>query len=138
MVDMICEIDPCYKKYVLTNKKTGKKKLYGKLTKAVYGTLLGGILFYQKLSGQLYEWVYKQNPYDLYIFNKMVNGEQLTIQFHVDDLKCSHPLIINFLRSYYRILYSHFGNPIACSLLGGVIPSQNSGYKITRLYPSLC
>ena len=55
MVNMICEIDPSYKKYVLTNKKTGKKELYGKLTKAVYGTLLGVILFYQKLTGQLYD-----------------------------------------------------------------------------------
>ena len=90
MVDMICEIDPCYKNYFLTNKKTGKKKLYGKLTKAVYGTLLGAILFYQKLSGQLYEWGYKQNPYDPCTFNKMINGEQLTIQFHVDNLKYSH------------------------------------------------
>ena len=35
MVDMICDIDTSYKKFVLTNNKTGKKKLYGKLTKAV-------------------------------------------------------------------------------------------------------
>ena len=55
MVIMTCDVDPVYKKFVLINKKTGKKKLYGKLTKAVYGTLLGAILFYQKLSGQLYE-----------------------------------------------------------------------------------
>ena len=46
MVDMICDIDPCYKKFVLTNKRTGKKKLYGKFTKAVYGTLLGANIFY--------------------------------------------------------------------------------------------
>ena len=37
MVDMICEIDPCYKEYVLSNNKNGRKKLYGKLTKVVYG-----------------------------------------------------------------------------------------------------
>ena len=86
IVKMICEIDPNYLKYVLTNKRTGKQKLYGKLTKAVYGTLLGAILFYQKLSGQLYEWGYTQNPYDPCTFNKTVNGQQLTIQFHVDDL----------------------------------------------------
>ena len=61
MVDMICDIDPAYKKFVLINKETGKKKLYGKLTKAVYGTLLGAIFFYQKLSGQLYKWGYEQN-----------------------------------------------------------------------------
>ena len=89
MVDIICDIDPSYKKCILINKKTGKKKLYGKLTKAVYGTLLGAILFYQKLSGQFYDWGYKQNSYDPCTFNKTVNGEQLTIQFHVDDLKCS-------------------------------------------------
>ena len=51
MVKIICKIDPCYKKYVLANKKTGKKKLYGKLIKAVYGTLLGAIIFHQKLNG---------------------------------------------------------------------------------------
>ena len=48
MVDMICDIDPNYKKFILINKKTGKKNLYGKLIKAVHGTLLGAILFYQK------------------------------------------------------------------------------------------
>ena len=58
MVKMICDIDPNYLKYVLTNKRTGKQKLYRKLTKAVYGTLLGAILLYQKLSGRLYEWGY--------------------------------------------------------------------------------
>ena len=58
--------------------------------KTVYGTLLGAILFYQKLSGQLYNWRNKQNPYDPCTFNKTVNGQQLTIQFHVDDLKLSH------------------------------------------------
>ena len=50
MVKMICEIGPSYKKYVLTNNTTGKKRLYRKLTNAVYGTLLGAILFYQKLN----------------------------------------------------------------------------------------
>ena len=42
------------------------------------------------MSGQLYEWGYEQNPYDSCTFNKMTNGKQLTIQFHIDDLKCSH------------------------------------------------
>ena len=79
MVKMICKINPNYFKYVLTNKRTGKQKLYGKLTKAVYGTLLGAILFYQKLSGQLYKWGYTQNPYNPCTFNKTVNGQQLTI-----------------------------------------------------------
>jgi hypothetical protein len=30
------------------------------------------------------------NPYHPFVWNKMVNGKQLTIVFHVDDCKLSH------------------------------------------------
>ena len=43
-VKMICKFDLSYKKYVLTSNATEKKRLYEKLTKAVYGTFLGAIL----------------------------------------------------------------------------------------------
>jgi hypothetical protein len=89
MVSMICDIDPEYKKDVVYG-KNGRKYLYAKLTKAVYGTLLGAILFYEKLSKQLEDWGYVPNCYDRCTFNKMVDGNQVTIQFHVDDLKISH------------------------------------------------
>ena len=69
MVDMICHIDPKYKKNVIYRGK--KKIIYAKLTKAVYGTLLGAILFYEKLSKQLIEWGYVQNNYDACTFNKV-------------------------------------------------------------------
>ena len=52
--------------------------------------MLGAILFYEKLKKQLEDWDFEQNPYDECTFNKMVDGEQLTVQFHVDDLKASH------------------------------------------------
>ena len=74
----------------LLQKTTSKKRLYGKLTNVVYETLLGAILFYQRLSCQLYEWGYKQNPYDPCIFNKTIDGQHMTIQFHVDNLGMSH------------------------------------------------
>jgi hypothetical protein len=89
MVSMICDIDPKYKNNIVYG-KNGKKYVYAKLTKAVYGTLLGAILFYQKLSKQLEDWGYVPNCYDRCTFNKMVEGHQITIQFHVDDLKISH------------------------------------------------
>jgi hypothetical protein len=89
MVSMICDIDPKYKKNVIYGKNS-RKFIYAKLTKAVYGTLLGAILFYEKLTKQLEEWGYEPNCYDRCTFNKMVNGNQITIQFHVDDLKISH------------------------------------------------
>ena len=31
-----------------------------------------------------------QNKYDMCTFNKMVNGEQITVQFHIDDFQVSH------------------------------------------------
>jgi hypothetical protein len=89
MVSMICDIDSKYKKNVVHG-KNGRKYMYAKLTKAVYGTLLGAILFYKKLSKQLTDWGYKPNCYDRCTFNKMIDGNQVTIQFHVDDLKISH------------------------------------------------
>ena len=54
MIKIICEIDPSYEKYVLTHKTARKKRLYGKLTKAVYGTLLGAILFCFGVSGRTF------------------------------------------------------------------------------------
>ncbi|MGK3737709.1 MAG: hypothetical protein ACI90V_004556, partial [Bacillariaceae sp.] len=89
MVSMICDIDPNHAKNIVYG-KNGKKYLYAKLTKAVYGTLLGAILFYEKLSKQLTDWGYEPNCYDRCTFNKMIDGNQITIQFHVDDLKISH------------------------------------------------
>ena len=67
-----------------------RQLLYGQLVKAVHQTLLGAIIFYQKLLGQLIERGFEMNPHNECTFKKTVNGEQLTIQFHVNDLKASH------------------------------------------------
>jgi hypothetical protein len=89
MVSMICDIDSKYKKKIVYG-KNGRKYMYAKLTKAVYGTLLGAILFYEKLSKQLIDWGYEPDCYDRCTFNKMIDGKQITIQFQVDDLKLLH------------------------------------------------
>ena len=67
-----------------------RKLLVGKVTKAIYGILLGAVLFYNKLKGVLPKMGFEMNDYDECTFNKMINGKQCTIQFHVDDLKLSH------------------------------------------------
>ena len=90
MVKMICETDPNYRKYFITSKTTWKENMYGKLTKAMYGTVLGSILFYRKLSSQLYECGYEWNPYDPCNFNKTINKQPMIIQFYVNNFKCSH------------------------------------------------
>ena len=90
MVDMICEIDPTYIDKIRWSKDKKKKLLYGWLIKAVFGTLLRAIIFYTKLSKHLTDHDFVQNEYDMCTFNKMVNGEQISVQFHVDDLKVLH------------------------------------------------
>ena len=90
---MLCQIKPEYKKLIkYSRRKNGKttRTLIGKVTKAIYGTLLGARLFYDKLKGILIEMGFKINAYDECTFNRMINGKQCTIQFHVDDLKLSH------------------------------------------------
>ena len=52
MVDMILKIKPEYRKFVVKT-RSGSKYLIGKLLKGVYGTLLGAILFYNKLKNYL-------------------------------------------------------------------------------------
>ena len=93
MVKMLCQIKPEYQKLVqYTKMKNGRtrKVLVGKITKAIYGTLLGAILFYKKLRGVLMDMGFQTNKFDECTFNKMINGYQCTIQVHVDDLKLSH------------------------------------------------
>jgi hypothetical protein len=89
MVDMICQIEPKYVKCIKYGRNK-RKWMIGKLSKAIYGTLLGARLFYDKLRGLLEDWDFIINDYDECTFNKMVDGKQLTVQFHVDDLKISH------------------------------------------------
>ena len=43
-----------------------------------------------------------KNKHDMCTFNKVVNGKQITVQFHVDDLKVSHKdgtVLQNFLNN---------------------------------------
>ena len=56
MVEMLCQIKPEYWKLIQHTKiKNGgmRKVLVGKLSKKMYGTLLGAVVFYNKLKGVL-------------------------------------------------------------------------------------
>ena len=93
MVEMLCQIKPEYQKLIYhTKTKNGdtRKVLVSKITKAIYKTLLGGVLFCNKLKGVLVNMSFKMNEYDKCTFNKMISGYQCTIQMHVDKLKLSH------------------------------------------------
>ena len=52
--------------------------------------LKSAMLFYLKLVDNLKKIGCEINPYDPCVMNKNVGGSQLTITWHVDDLKVSH------------------------------------------------
>ena len=87
-VDILCEIDPIYWDHTVT--EGNQKVLYVHITKAIYRVLVSAMLFYCKLTRALLSYGFELNPYDPCVANKMVNGEQLSICWHVDDLKSSH------------------------------------------------
>ena len=61
------------------------------LLKTLYGTLRAARLFWQKLSRQLIEvWGLTPNKYDDCVVNKTIKGHQITVVWHMDDLKVSH------------------------------------------------
>ena len=78
-----------YRRYVVTDSR-GESILFVKLQKALYGMLKSALLFYKKLAVDLVSHGFKINPYDPCVVTKDIQGKQMTICWHVDDLKISH------------------------------------------------
>ena len=70
-----------------------------RLMKGLYGCLRAAIQFWKKLSSQPVTWGFTINPYDCCVANKQVNGKQLVVMWHVDDLKLSlqDPMVLDAL-----------------------------------------
>ena len=89
LVDILVLIAPeIYAKHMVY--KNGKKVLYVKVLRALYGMLISAMLWYSKFCSNLEGIIFELNPYNPCIANQIVNGKQQTIQFHVDDLLSSH------------------------------------------------
>ena len=90
MVNMLLQIDhEMYKDYVVM--ENVERVMYMELLKALYRTLCMAQSFWQKLSKQLIDaWGFVPNKYVVCVVNKTINGHQMTVVWHVDDLKVSH------------------------------------------------
>ena len=87
LAEMMVQVDPSmYRKYV-TYSPNGQAMLYVRLSKALYGMLRAALLFYKRLRSDLENMGFEVNPYDPCVANKMVNGHQMTMCWHVDDLE---------------------------------------------------
>ena len=90
--EVIMTIDPFLAKLLgqidpTVNQKTDEKGvIYVRLKKALYGCVQSAKLWYDKLCKVLEDDGYVKNDYDGCLFNKVVDGVQVTVAFHVDDL----------------------------------------------------
>jgi hypothetical protein len=114
LVELMVKTDPkLYRKYFVLEK--GRQVFYLRLQKALYGMMKSALLFYRKLVGELREMGFKLNPYDPCVANMMVDGAQLTVRWHVDDLMISHvnsDVIMTFIKAI-KVIY---GNNLAESM----------------------
>ena len=88
-VDILCSVSEKYKAFV-TVEKNGKKVIYLRLKKALYGCVQSALLWYDLFTGTLQKMGFELNPYDTCVANKVVDGKQCTIAWYVDDNKISH------------------------------------------------
>ena len=108
LVDILVEISPdVYKSHVITDKK-GVKQLLVQCQNALYGMMVASLLCYREFTKSLTDIGFKINPYDPCVANKMIDRQQMTIWYHVDDCKSSHhrrkvnDRMIKWLRQEYE------------------------------------
>ena len=73
----------------MTNEK-GRTILYAELKQSLYGTLQAALLFWKHLTSSLQECRFEINAYNWCVANMTVDGKQMTVIWHVEDLKISH------------------------------------------------
>ena len=86
---MVATAPEIYKKYVPVNRK-GELVLYVEALNALYGIMKAALLWYKKFVKNLKSIGFELNHYDPCVSNKIVDGAQLTVVWHVNDLKVSH------------------------------------------------
>ena len=88
LVDLYLNADPSAKNEIVVG-KNGKKRLYTKMNKALYGQMRSGRLFYEHIGATLRKMGFTPNPDELCVCNKDIHGNQMTVVLYVDDLKVS-------------------------------------------------
>ena len=115
MAELMVAYDPrLYRKYISYGKKV-EALLYVRIQKALYGFLKSALFFYEKMVGDLEAHRFEINPYEPCAANKTVVGNQLTITWHVNNLKIFHvgrkvvSDTIVWMESIYREMHSTCG-----------------------------
>jgi hypothetical protein len=147
LVDILVEIAPeDYTSYVSQDKKVNKQLLVQCQT-TLYGTMVASLLYYRKFVKSLTDIDFIINPYDPCVANNIIEDEQMTICFHVDDCKLSHrkktvmDRMIGYLQQEYESIFEDGSGAMTVSrgkihkYLGMTLDYSFPGqFKSTMLY----
>ena len=86
--DLMAEVNREHKKKIMY--ENGKKVLYVRVVRAIYGCIESAMLWYNLYASTLKDIGFVLNPYDRCVANKVVKGSQCTMCWYVDDNKLSH------------------------------------------------
>jgi hypothetical protein len=129
IVDVLLMVDSGYAEFVTY--ENGKKVLYVELQKALYGTLQASLLFWKELSHFLVNTLgFEFNPYDSCVVNKVIDGKQCTIIWHVDDLMLTHVSQECWNNEFIYLIVA----PCRCRGLGVRLPSTIIFYGFPTWY----
>ena len=109
LADLLIKTAPeIYRKQITINIK-GETVLYMRALNVIYGIIKAVLLFYQKFVGDLMTIGFELNPYDPCVTNKTINGKQLALVWHVDDIKASHveAEVVTRMAKWMRKTYKH-------------------------------
>ena len=106
-MDIMCEVNPEHTMNVVY--ENGRKVLYMAVLKAIYGCIESALRWYELYSQTLEKEGFEINQYDRCVANKVINGQQCTIVWYVDDNKLSHkdPTVVT---KVLEIMKDHFGD----------------------------
>ena len=109
LVDMLIQLDPqLYGAHAVYERE--RKVLFVQVLQAIYGMLTASLLWYLKFKKDLENVGFEFNDYDPCIANRLVNGNQYTVRFHVDDLLSSHvdPKVNDRFQVWFKKMYGKY------------------------------
>jgi hypothetical protein len=86
-------------------------QMYVHITKALYGHMVSAMLFYKKLAVDLLKYGCTINSYHPCVANKSIQGSQLPLSWHVDDLKVCHKssVVVDSFLAWVKMTYGEIG-----------------------------
>ena len=142
MVEALLRINAIWKQLVVYQDSKKVPTICRDFIQALYGILDASKLFFDDLTLFLVKDLgYIINPYDACVINKVINGKQCTISWHLDDFKLSHK-DFKVVTSIIESISKKYGTTIPLSIscrklneyLGMTFDFTNKGEVMITMY----